>query len=147
MEGSIKSDFGLARSVSGGTLTPRRYQGCFVLHTIEKVTYASQRAPVGGTLLSTRWRGSLEVCSSTTTEEPHAAIVQPLLVRLPDGGVLSDHRRHRAQRQSACLPSHHGADDVVLERTVHTAHNPIAGANRSIHSNLPSAALLTTTAP
>jgi hypothetical protein len=40
---------------------------------------------VGGTLLSTGWRGSLEVCSSSTTEEPHTAIVQPLLVRLPDG--------------------------------------------------------------
>jgi hypothetical protein len=45
---------------------------------------ASQRARCG-TLLSTGWRGSLEVCSSSTTEEPHTAIVQPLLVRLPDG--------------------------------------------------------------
>jgi len=40
---------------------------------------------VGKTLLSTRWRGSLEVCSSSTTEEPHTVIVHPLLVRLPDG--------------------------------------------------------------
>ena len=39
----------------------------------------------GATLLSTGWRGRLEVCSSTTTEEPHTAIVHPLLVRLPDG--------------------------------------------------------------
>jgi len=40
---------------------------------------------VGNTLLSTRWRGSLEVCSSSTTEEPHTVIVHPLLIRLPDG--------------------------------------------------------------
>ena len=40
---------------------------------------------VGGTLLSIGWRGSLEVRSSSTTEEPHTAIVHPLLVRLPDG--------------------------------------------------------------
>ena len=35
--------------------------------------------------LSTGWRGGLEVCSRSTTEEPHAAIVRPLLVRMPDG--------------------------------------------------------------
>jgi hypothetical protein len=40
---------------------------------------------MGGTLRSTRWGGGLEVCGSSTTEEPHTAIVPPLLVRLPDG--------------------------------------------------------------
>ena len=70
VEGSIKSDLASAAQSERGTLTPRRYQSCFVLNT---------------TLPSIRWRGSFEVCSSTTTEEPHTAIVHPLLVRLPDG--------------------------------------------------------------
>lgn len=53
---------------------------------------------VGGALLAIRWIGSLEVCSSGTTEEPHTAVVPPLLVRLRDGCVMSDHRGYRAQR-------------------------------------------------
>jgi hypothetical protein len=51
----------------------------------ENVPVRLATAVRGVSLLSTRWRGSLQVCRRSTTEEPHAAVVQPLLVRLPDG--------------------------------------------------------------
>jgi hypothetical protein len=36
VEGSIKSDLASAAQSKGGTLTPRRYQRCFILHTTSK---------------------------------------------------------------------------------------------------------------
>jgi len=62
----MKSDFGLARSVSGGTLTPRRYQGCFVLHTIEKVTYGMPADRFG----ESDWHGLLDGYRQSSGDRP-----------------------------------------------------------------------------